>query len=188
VPVRGNADTRLARVQSGELEAVVLGYAGMARIGRLDAVTQVFDPAEMMPAPGQGALAVECKADRDDLISMLACVDDPASRAATAAERSLLAGLEVGCLAPVGSYAVGTSVLHLQAMVASADGKTALRGNARGSAVNAENLGRELAASLLHRGAGDLTAANDMKVIGVGRRPGSRAAADDLAEASTGER
>ena len=154
VPVRGNAGTRLAKVESGELDAVVLGYAGLARIGRLDAVTQVFEPEEMLPAPGQGALAVECRADREDLASLLACVDDPVSRATTTAERSLLAALQAGCLAPVGAYAAGTEVVRLDGVVVSADGGMALRGSAGGPATEAERLGREVAADLLRRGAG----------------------------------
>ena len=154
VPVRGNAGTRLAKVESGELDAVVLGYAGLSRIGRLDAVTQAFEPEEMLPAPGQGALAVECRADREDLASLLASVDDPVSRAATTAERSLLAALQAGCLAPVGAYAAGTDVVRLDGVVVSADGGMALRGSAGGPAAEAERLGREVAADLLRRGAG----------------------------------
>src|ERR1022692_4140987 len=93
VPIRGNAGTRLAKVESGEVDAVVLAYCGLARIGRLDVVTQVFEPDEMLPAPGQGALAVECL-DRDPgLADLLACVDNPVSRAAVTAERSLLRAL-----------------------------------------------------------------------------------------------
>jgi hydroxymethylbilane synthase len=157
VPVRGNAGTRLSRVTSGEVDAVLLGYAGLARIGRLDAVTQVFDPDEMLPAPGQGALAVECPAGRRDLAAMLACADDPASRAATTAERSLLAGLQAGCSAPVGAYAAGTDELRLRAVVVAADGGTALRASAGGPAAEAERLGRDLAAELLRRGAGRYT-------------------------------
>ena len=76
VPVRGNAGTRLGRVVSGEVDAVVLAYAGLARIGRLDAVTQVFEPDEMLPAPGQGALAVECRTDQPELAALLASADD----------------------------------------------------------------------------------------------------------------
>jgi hydroxymethylbilane synthase len=154
VPVRGNAGTRLAKVESGELDAVVLGYAGLTRIGRRAAITQVFEPDEMLPAPGQGALAVECRADRADLASLLACADDPASRAATTAERSLLAALQAGCLAPVGAYAAGTEALRLRGVVVAADGGRALRGSADGPAAEAERLGREVAADLLRRGAG----------------------------------
>jgi hydroxymethylbilane synthase len=158
VPVRGNAGTRLAKVDSGEVDAVVLAYAGLSRIGRLDAVTQIFEAEEMLPAPGQGALAVECCANREDLASLLACVDDPVSRAATTAERSLLAALQAGCLAPVGAYAAGTDVVRLDGIVVAADGGLALRGSAGGPPAEAERLGREVAADLLRRGAGRYTA------------------------------
>jgi hydroxymethylbilane synthase len=158
VPVRGNAGTRLAKVTSGELEAVVLGYAGLSRIGRLDAVTQIFEPEEMVPAPGQGALAVECRAGNEDLAALLALVEDPDSRAATTAERALLAALQAGCLAPVGAYASGTEVLRLDGVVVAADGGTALRGSVSGPADEAERLGRDVAADLLRRGAGRYTA------------------------------
>jgi hydroxymethylbilane synthase len=153
VPLRGNAGTRLAKVQSGELDAVVLGHAGLARIGRLDAVSQVFDPDEMMPAPGQGALAVECREGREDLVALLGSIDDPLSRAATTAERSLLAGLQAGCSAPVGAYAAGTDVLRLRGLVVAADGERALRGSASGTLAQAEQIGRQVAADLLSRGA-----------------------------------
>jgi hydroxymethylbilane synthase len=164
VPVRGNADTRLARVTSGEVDAVVLAYAGLVRISRLDAVTQVFEPEEMLPAPGQGALAVECRSDQPDLAALLAaCADDPATRAATTAERSLLAALEAGCSAPVGGYAAGAEGLRLRAVVVAADGETALRASAGGPAAEAERLGREVAAELLRRGAGRYTAVSAEK-------------------------
>ena len=158
VPVRGNAGTRLARVTSGEVDAVMLAYAGLARLGRLDAVTQVFEPDEMLPAPGQGALAVECRSDQPGLAALLARADDAATRAATTAERSLLAALEAGCSAPVGGYAAGTDALRLRAVVVAADGETALRASAGAPAAEAERLGREVAAELLRRGAGRYTA------------------------------
>jgi hydroxymethylbilane synthase len=158
VPIRGNAGTRLAKVASGEVDAVVLAYAGLARIGRLDAVSQVFEPDEMLPAPGQGALAVECRSGEPDLAGLLACADDPATRAAVTAERSLLAALQAGCSAPVGGYAAGTDGLRLQAVVAAADGERALRASASGPADEAEYLGRSVAAELLQRGAGRYTA------------------------------
>ena len=157
VPVRGNAETRLGRIESGEVDAVVLAYAGLARIGRLDAVTQVFEPDEMLPAPGQGALAVECGSGLPDLSALLASIDDPVSRAAVTAERSLLAALEAGCSAPVGGYAAGTDGLRLRAIVVAADGESALRASAGGPAAEADRLGREVAAELLRRGAGRYT-------------------------------
>jgi hydroxymethylbilane synthase len=158
VPVRGNAGTRLDKVTSGELDAVVLAYAGLARIDRLDAVTQVFELDEMLPAPGQGALAVECLATRLELATLLAVVDDAPSRAAVTAERSLLAALQGGCSAPVGGYAAGTDELRLRAVVVAADGETALRASADGPPAEAERLGREVAAELLRSGAGRYTA------------------------------
>ena len=154
VPVRGNAGTRLAKLETGDLEAVVLAQAGLVRIGRLDAVSQVFEPDEMLPAAGQGALAVECNAGREDLVALLSCIDDAVSRAATTAERSLLGGLQAGCAAPVGAYAAGTDVLRLSGVVVAADGGMALRGSASGALVQAELIGHQLAADLLSRGAG----------------------------------
>lgn len=159
VAVRGNAGTRLAKVANGELDGIVLALAGLARIGRLDAVSQVFEPEEMMPAPGQGALAVECLSARPDVAALLAAVDDPPSRAATTAERSMLATLQAGCSTPVGGYAAGTDELRLRAVVVAADGEIALRASGGGPADEAERLGREVAAELLRRGAGRYTAA-----------------------------
>jgi hydroxymethylbilane synthase len=154
VPVRGNAGTRLGKVESGELDAVLLAYAGLVRIGRLEAVTQVFEPDEMVPAPGQGALAVECL-DRDAaLVELLARVEDKASRAAVTAERSLLAVLQAGCSAPVGAYAAGTEMLQLRAVVAGAGGGSAVRVSACAPAGEAGRLGADVAAELLRRGAG----------------------------------
>ena len=158
VPVRGNADTRLSRVTSGEVDAVVLAYAGLVRIGRLDAMTQVFEIEEMLPAPGQGALAVECRAGQEELAAILACADDPASRAATTAERAVLAALQGGCSAPVGAYAADTDELRLRAIVVAADGGMALRACAGGPASEAERLGQQVAAELLRNGAGRYTA------------------------------
>ena len=153
VPVRGNAGTRLGKVTSGELDAVLLACAGLARIGRLDAVSQVFEPEEMMPAPGQGALAVECRASDADLAELLASVDDPVSHRATSAERAVLAALHAGCSAPVGAYAAGTELLHLTAVVAAVDGGSAVRASASGPAGEAARLGADVAAELLRRGA-----------------------------------
>lgn len=157
VPIRGNAGTRLAKIHQGEVDAVVLACAGLARIGRPDVICQVFETDEMLPAPGQGALAVECLLGRPGLVELLSCVDDQASRAATAAERSVLAALEAGCSAPVGAYAAGTDELWLDAIVVAADGGAALRGSISGPAAEAERLGRELAADLLARGANRYT-------------------------------
>jgi hydroxymethylbilane synthase len=154
LPVRGNAGTRLAKVETGELDAVVLAWAGLARIGRLDAVTEVFDTADMVPAPGQGALAVECRADRPGLAGMLANVDDRATRAAVTAERAVLAGLQAGCSAPVGAYAAGTGVLHLTAVVLGDGTEPAIRVSISAPSAEAQQLGCDAARELLRRGAG----------------------------------
>lgn len=168
VPVRGNAGTRLGKVTSGELDAVLLACAGLARIGRMDAVTQVFEPEEMLPCPGQGALAVECR-DSDTLpdgtvlantglAELLSSVDDPVSRAAVTAERAVLAALRAGCSAPVGAYAAGTELLHVRAVIAAVDGESAMRASGTAPAAEAARLGGDVAAELLRQGAARLLA------------------------------
>ena len=104
-PLRGNLDTRLNRVSNGDLDGIVVARAGLARIGRLADVTETLEPVQMLPAPAQGALAVECRADDIELAALLAELDDADTRAAVTAERALLAELEAGCSAPVGAIA-----------------------------------------------------------------------------------
>jgi hydroxymethylbilane synthase len=157
VPIRGNADTRMAKINAGELDAVLLAYAGLGRIGRLDAVTQVFEPDEMLPAPGQGALAVECRQADDELVRLLAPVNDELSMAATTAERGLLEALAAGCSAPVAAYAaVSNGALDMRAAVMSADGSRVLRAHGRGTSAQARRLGGDIAAELLRAGAAEL--------------------------------
>ncbi len=155
VPIRGNAGTRLRQVTDGELDGVVLACAGLARIGYAGAISQVFELDEMLPAPGQGALAVECRDDDPELATLLAAVSDEASMAAAVAERSLLEALAAGCSAPVGGYAAGTGQLLMRAAVLSPDGTRALRAQGSAPAADARRLGRDLAAELLRRGASD---------------------------------
>jgi hydroxymethylbilane synthase len=160
VPIRGNAGTRLGKVSEGELDAVVLAYAGLARIGHVGAVTQVFEPDEMLPAPGQGALAVECREGDAELAALLQAVTDEASVAAVTAERSLLEALEAGCSAPIGAYAAvlpgSGAQLQMRAAVMSPDGSRVLRAHGGAAAAGAWQLGRDLAAELLRSGASDL--------------------------------
>lgn len=169
VPIRGNAETRLGKVASGELDAVVLAYAGLGRVGRMADVTDVFDPDQVLPAPGQGALAVECRADRaaGDL-AYLASVDHPATRLAVVAERTVLAELEAGCAAPVGAHAVhdaGSGELRLRAAVVATDGSEAVRGertavlSGTADLEGAAALGRDLARSMIADGADRIVAA-----------------------------
>ena len=188
VPIRGNANTRLARVRDGELDAVVLAYAGLARIGHTDLVTEIFEPDDMVPAPGQGALAVECRAGDAELAGLLARIDHQPTRDAVTAERSLLAALEAGCSAPVGAYAASqasTGLLRLHAIVlGTTEVKVALgtpgvnpqpgvldagassmtmvvRERGEADAADAGRLGRELAARMLTLGAADLMGAKN---------------------------
>jgi hydroxymethylbilane synthase len=156
VPIRGNANTRVGKVEDGELDGVVLACAGLVRIGFVSAITQVFEPEEMLPAPGQGALAVECRADERELAALLEAVTDQASMAAVTAERSLLEAREAGCSAPVGAYAAGLEQLQMRAAVMSTDGSRVLRARGAGPGADAGQLGRALAAELLQSGAGDL--------------------------------
>ncbi|HEY2795020.1 MAG TPA: hydroxymethylbilane synthase [Micromonosporaceae bacterium] len=176
VPIRGNVDTRLRKVTDGELDAVILARAGLARLGRADEITEILDPELVLPAPAQGALAVECRTDDADLVAALSLLDDPHSRAAVIAERALLAALEAGCSAPVaglaevntttmsligateldsGGNAVGESGLeiNLRGAVYSPDGRLALRMARTGTLTDAETIGRLLAADLLAAGA-----------------------------------
>ena len=159
VPIRGNAGTRLAKVRDGELDAVVLAYAGLARIGHTDLVSEIFEPDSMVPSPGQGALAVECRADDAELTGLLAMIDHQQSRAAVTAERGLLAALEAGCSAPVGAYAaLSGTLLRLDAVVLGE--KMIVREHGEADATDAARLGRELAARMLALGAADLVGGN----------------------------
>ncbi|MDX6741772.1 hydroxymethylbilane synthase [Actinocorallia sp. A-T 12471] len=158
VEIRGNADTRLGKVTAGELDAIVLAHAGLVRIRRTGDIGEVFQPDQMLPAPGQGALALECRADDARMIEILSALDDPASRAAVTAERTVLAVLEAGCSAPVGTFAYleDEQNLSLTAAVVSVDGTRQIRLTASGHPDRAEDLGRGLAARLLAEGADKL--------------------------------
>jgi hydroxymethylbilane synthase len=183
VPIRGNVDTRLRKVANGEIDAIVVARAGLARLGRAGEITEILDPSLMLPAPAQGALAVECRAEDYDLLEVLARLDHPETRAAVMAERSLLATLEAGCSAPVAglaeinppgsadadspeALAAGSETpsgaahtaapggqIHLRGAVYSPDGRVALRLSRTGTLADAEEIGRLLAGDLLAAGA-----------------------------------
>jgi hydroxymethylbilane synthase len=161
-PIRGNVDTRLRLVTSGELDAVVLARAGLARLGRLGVVTEVLDPIQVLPAPGQGALAVECRADRTDVQEAVSILEDADTRTCITAERALLAALEAGCTAPVGALAEVVEgddglELSLRAFAGSEDGRIELRRSLTGRYDEPEVIGRQLAQILLEDGAADLS-------------------------------
>ncbi|GAB3450416.1 hydroxymethylbilane synthase [Phycicoccus ginsengisoli] len=159
--IRGNVDTRIAMVRDGALDAVVLARAGLARLGRLDEVAEVIDPLQVLPAPGQGALAVECRADDPDVLAVLAPLEDPDTRACVTAERAVLAALEAGCSAPVGALAEVVEgedglELSLRAFVGAVDGSFDLRRSLVGPVEEAESLGHRLAGVLLEDGGAEL--------------------------------
>ena len=157
VEARGNVDTRLARLKEGRFDGVVLARAGLARLGRLDEVTEVLPASVILPAIGQGALAVFARQDDGAVVSLLETLDDAASRREVEAERSLLATLEAGCKAPVAGLArVHGGSLRLSAAVFSPGGERALREEAAGEARDAADLGRCAAERLLERGAAAL--------------------------------
>ncbi|MGH3561917.1 MAG: hydroxymethylbilane synthase, partial [Mycobacterium sp.] len=165
-PLRGNLDTRLNRVSNGDLDAIVVARAGLARLGRLDVVTETLEPVQMLPAPAQGALAVECRAGDTALAALLAELDDTDSRRAVTAERALLAELEAGCSAPVGAIAeVVESIeesgrvfeeLSLRGCVAAVDGSDVIRASGIGAPDRARELGVSVATELFELGAREL--------------------------------
>jgi len=161
--IRGNIDTRLRKLRDGEYDAILLARAGLARIGRLEVVTEVLDPLQLLPAPGQGALGIECRAD-DPLAAELAAVQDPHTRAAVDAERAVLATLEGGCSAPIGTLAEVVEgedgdELWVRAVALSPDGALAVRRSATGAPGDATGVGTRLGEEMLADGAGGLTAA-----------------------------
>ena len=158
--IRGNVDTRIRKVRDGEVDAVVLARAGLARLGRLDEVTEVLDPLQMLPAPGQGALAVETR--DDEVAAEVAALDDVRTRAAVTAERAVLATLEGGCAAPVGALAEVAEGEHdeelwVRAVALSPDGTLAVRMSATGDPADAAGVGSRLASDMLGEGAAQLT-------------------------------
>ncbi len=171
VPIRGNIDTRMRKVTDGELDAVVLARAGLARVGLVEVITETLDPIQMLPAPAQGALAVECRSADVDIEQLLAStVDDEGTRVAVTAERALLAALEAGCSAPVGALAEIVEDLDADGKVverislrgtAAVDGENGAVDMVRASALadkdQAAQLGKDLAAELLDLGAGALS-------------------------------
>ncbi|MGI5450334.1 hydroxymethylbilane synthase [Streptomyces sp. CA-243310] len=166
VPIRGNVDTRIGFVRDGELDAVVLAAAGLNRIGRGDEATDLLSVDNVLPAPGQGALAVECLASATDLIAALGELDDSYTRAAVTAERSLLAALEAGCSAPVGALAdlladgQVVNEMRLRGVVGTLDGSTLVQLSTTGPVPQSHDeamaLGRELADEMLAKGAAGL--------------------------------
>jgi len=165
--VRGNVETRL-RKASQELDAVVLAYAGLRRLGLAEHATHVFSPEEMLPAVAQGALALEARASDAATLARLARLEDPATRTRTEAERGFLARIEGGCQVPIAGHAtVEGGTVRLRALVASLDGAKVIRGERSGPAAGARKMGEALAEELLSKGAGEILKAAEGKAPGL---------------------
>jgi hydroxymethylbilane synthase len=149
--IRGNVETRIRKVHEGDYDAALLAAAGIARLGLEHEVAEWLDADVLVPAPGQGALAVQCRADDAATLELLAAVDDPAARAATTAERTFLRALGAGCTAPVAAYgSTSGDAVHLDGLVASPDGREVVRVSGTGEP---EELGERLARDARHAGA-----------------------------------
>ncbi|MEP7060249.1 MAG: hydroxymethylbilane synthase [Actinomycetota bacterium] len=157
VGLRGNVETRLRKVEDGEIDAAVLAGAGLARLGIEPAYIQRLDLDTMIPAPGQGCLAVQCLEDEPDILGALAAIDHPPSHIALDAERSLMWRLGGGCALPLGAYAMaGSDGVSLVACVCLADGSRVLRADGLGA--DAESVAGVVAADLIERGAEEILA------------------------------
>jgi hydroxymethylbilane synthase len=154
--LRGNVDTRIRRLREGVFDAILLAMAGLVRLGRAQEVSEPLDPRAFVPAPGQGAIALECREDDSEVRAAAAALDHAQTARCVTAERAFLAALGGGCNVPLGAHAFGAGdgELELVGFVGASDGSTLLRGERRGS--DAERTGRELADALLARGAGAL--------------------------------
>jgi hydroxymethylbilane synthase len=157
VPIRGNVETRLRKLSAHGLDGLILAQAGLERLGLSESITEVLDPAWMLPAVGQGALGVECRADDAETLDLLRPLNDAQSHQAVLAERALLRALGGGCQVPIGASAtVDSDVLTLRAAVLDPQGKQRIEGKLDGLAEDAEELGQQLARDLWNRGAAQL--------------------------------
>lgn len=157
VDVRGNVDTRLRKLASGEFDAIVLALAGLKRLGVADKVTEILDASVMLPAVGQGAIGIEARADDCATSKFVAALDDADTRACVTAERALLHELQGGCQVPLGACArLVDGELHLEAAVFSADGREFVRRDDRGSPGDAHAVGKRLGQTLIGAGADKL--------------------------------
>ena len=152
--LRGNVNTRLAKLDAGDFDAVILAAAGLKRLGFAGRIRDGLDPAESLPAVGQGAVCIECRADDEAVNRLIAPLNHRATQICVTAERALNAHLEGGCQVPIGGYAVlEGEMLHLRGLVGDPEDGRLIRAEARGAAADAERLGAQVAAELLARGA-----------------------------------
>jgi hydroxymethylbilane synthase len=154
MPLRGNLDTRLVKLDRGECQAMVLAAAGLKRLGLAARIRAMLEPEQSLPAPGQGALAIECREDRSDLRKRLASLEDSATSACVRAERSLSRALFGDCQLPLAAYAVaGGTQIRLRGLVAKPDGSKVVRAESSGPIAQPEKLGETLAGTLRNLGA-----------------------------------
>lgn len=159
-PLRGNVQTRLRKLDDGQYAAIVLAAAGLKRLGLADRITAILTPEESLPAPGQGALGIECRADRPELVDMMRPLHDNATASCVEAERALSRALAGNCQLPLGAFALPEGArVRLRGFVASKDGRQFVRAEATGEARDAEALGAGLAEKLRAQGAGEILAA-----------------------------
>ncbi|GBG55460.1 porphobilinogen deaminase [Sporomusaceae bacterium FL31] len=158
--LRGNLDTRLQKLETEQLDAIILAVAGLKRLGWQDRITQVLPPSLCLPAVGQGALAIETRSDDAEVIAMLAFLNHDSTRAAVTAERSFLREVEGGCQVPVGVFGqANNNSLLLEAVILSVDGVQVIRDTVSGTWAEAEDLGRALAQKMLAAGGREIMAA-----------------------------
>jgi len=154
LPIRGNVDTRLGKLAAGEVDALVLALCGLERLGRVAAVTEVLSAERMLPAVGQGALAIECRSDDADVLELLAPLNDPQSNACVTAERAMLAALDGSCRTPIAGLAtIAGDRLALDALLLAPDGRAERRGRGEGAVADAAIIGNDVG-ERLRRGAG----------------------------------
>jgi hydroxymethylbilane synthase len=162
-PLRGNVDTRVRKALRGEYDAIILAGAGVTRLELGSHITQWLPLDVMLPAPGQGALAVQCATDDEETLNYLAAIEDPVTRQTTTAERAFLKHLGGGCSLPVGAYAnIGGGQIDLQGVVASLDGANVI--HCRGWGSVPEELGRDCAQQALEQGAGEILPAEGLEL------------------------
>lgn len=149
---RGNVNTRLKKLEAGEADATILALAGLKRLGRMDVATEVLEPEVMLPAVGQGALGVACRADDGDAMRLLAAVNDTATATCVAAERAMLAVLDGSCRTPIAGYAeLEGKTLRLRGLVATPDGTRVFTAAATGDATQATALGEQVGHELRNK-------------------------------------
>jgi hydroxymethylbilane synthase len=152
-PIRGNVQTRLRKLEAGQFDAILLARAGLERLGLADKISFIFDPAVFIPAPAQGALGIQTRADDDDTNEIIAVIDDQNASTTTAAERKILTTMQCGCHAPVGAYAeIAGGDIHIRAFISDLEGKNFISRELAGSAKEAEKLAEKIAKELLKAG------------------------------------